>query len=194
MDNTLNDTTNIETIGKIADTDSGGTPLKKHQHYYAGGSIPWLNSGEVNGEIYESTNFITEEGLKNSNAKKFPKGSLLIAMYGATAGKVGILNFESTTNQAICALLPNSGYSTKFMYYQLKLMYKELLALRTGVARDNLSQEKIRAIKIKKPDITIQNDVVNEIEIIESKIKRVNNRLSKIEKMKIDVMNKYLNQ
>ena len=95
-------------LGDVCKTASGGTPLRNKKEYYKNGKIPWLKSGEVNqGIIYSSEEFITESGLKNSSAKKFPKNTILIAMYGATAGKVGLLKFKSTTNQAICGILPN---------------------------------------------------------------------------------------
>ena len=88
----------------IFDTTSGGTPNRGVSAYY-GGDIPWLKSGELNdGIIFSAEEYITNEGLQNSSAKLFPKGSLLIALYGATVGKLGILNFDSTTNQAICCI------------------------------------------------------------------------------------------
>src|SRR4051812_42506353 len=92
-----------KTIGEIYETGAGGTPLKAHKYYYEGGTIPWLMSGEVcQRDILTAKNSITERGLKNSSAKLFPKNTVLIAMYGANAGQVGILRFEACTNQAVC--------------------------------------------------------------------------------------------
>jgi len=82
----------------VCETTSGGTPLKSKSEYYENGTVPWLKSGEVDqGLIYKSEEKITEAGLKNSSAKMFPKDTVLVAMYGATAGKVGLLKFEAST-------------------------------------------------------------------------------------------------
>lgn len=79
----------------IFDTSNGGTPKRGNPAYYCG-DIPWMKSGELNnGIVSEAEEFIIEEGLKNSSAKLFPRGSLLIALYGATVGKLGILDFDS---------------------------------------------------------------------------------------------------
>ena len=84
----------LKKLGDVCETGAGGTPLKTHKDYYEGGTIPWLLSGEVSqGEIFEAKNFITDKGLKNSSAKMFPPNTVLVAMYGATAGQVGILRF-----------------------------------------------------------------------------------------------------
>lgn len=94
-------------LGDHIETQSGGTPNTKKGEYYDGGTIPWLSSGEVNlGYISSTEKYITEEGLENSAAKWVPKNSVVIAMYGATAGKVGFITIPLTTNQAVCALLP----------------------------------------------------------------------------------------
>src|SRR3989344_6041355 len=91
----------VKKLGDIAETSSGGTPLKEKAEYYENGTIPWLRSGEVSrGLIYKSELFITEKGLEYSSAKIFPVDTVLVAMYGATAGQVGLLKFESSTNQA----------------------------------------------------------------------------------------------
>ena len=105
-------------LGEIFDTSSGGTPKRGNPEYYQNGTIPWLKSGELNNSIiHTSEEFITEEGLNNSSAKIFPKGSLLIALYGATVGKLGILDFESATNQAVCCIYQNTNYNRDFFFF-----------------------------------------------------------------------------
>ncbi|MDD4907142.1 MAG: restriction endonuclease subunit S, partial [Methylobacter tundripaludum] len=107
-------------LGDVCKTGSGGTPLKAKEEYYKGGTIPWLMSGEVSqGEVREATNFITQKGLESSAAKIFPKDTVLVAMYGATAGQVGILKFEAATNQAVCGILPNKQFVPEFLFYFL---------------------------------------------------------------------------
>ena len=108
-------------LGEVCDTSSGGTPSKSHVEYYEGGTIPWLRSGEVaQGLIYGTELCITELGMKNSSAKLFPVDTVVIAMYGATVGQVGILKNEMTTNQAICGVFPNKILYPMFLLYCLK--------------------------------------------------------------------------
>lgn len=137
------------TIGNLTETSSGGTPKSSNSLYYQGGKIPWINSGEVaKGEIYYAEKFITDLGLQNSNAKIFPEETVLLAMYGATAGKCAVLKIKASTNQAICGIFPNDEFISKFLKYQLDFMYEDILGLRHGIARENLSQEIIKNILV----------------------------------------------
>jgi type I restriction enzyme S subunit len=148
-------------LGEVCKTSAGGTPLKSHKEYYEGGNIPWLMSGEVSqGDIYESIHFITENGLKNSSAKLFPENSVLIAMYGATAGQVGILKFSATTNQAVCGILPNQNYLPKFLFYFFLSKKDELVSQATGNAQPNISQEKIKNTQVPVLNILEQRRIV----------------------------------
>jgi type I restriction enzyme S subunit len=136
-------------IGEVCVTSAGGTPLKLDSKNYDGGTIPWLMSGEVGQrDIETATKFITDAGLANSSAKLFPPSSVLIAMYGATAGEVGILRFKAATNQAVCAILPVQAFIPEFIYYFLLSRQKQLVATATGNAQPNISQAKIRALKL----------------------------------------------
>lgn len=152
----------IRRLGEVCDTGSGGTPLKANKDYYEGGKIPWLLSGEVSqGEIFEAKNFITEKGLKNSSAKVFPKKTVLVAMYGATAGQVGILKFEACTNQAICGILPNNKTIPEYLYYCFRSKKDELVSQAVGGAQPNISQIKIRNTKIPLPPLPEQQRIVS---------------------------------
>ena len=145
-------------------TSSGGTPKRGNSAYY-GGNIPWLKSGELNnGMVSEAEEFITEEGLKNSSAKLFPRGSLLIALYGATVGKLGILDFDSATNQAICCIYQNSNYNRDFLFYYLLYKKEYLVNQGKGGAQPNISQEIIKALKIPVPPLNEQKRIVEKIE------------------------------
>lgn len=155
----------IVKIGDVFKTSSGGTPLRTKSEYYQNGAIPWLKSGEVaQGYIYQAEEFITEEGLKNSSAKLFPINSVLVAMYGATAGQVGILKFESTTNQAVCAIYPNEKAIPEFLYSILKQQTQNFVALSGGGGQPNISQQIIKDFEIPLPPIEIQEQIVKEIE------------------------------
>ena len=148
----------------IFDTSSGGTPKRGNPAYY-GGNIPWLKSGELNnGIVTEAEEYITEEGLKNSSAKLFPRGSLLIALYGATVGKLGILDFDSTTNQAICCIYQNKYYDRDFLFYYLLFKKEYLVNQGKGGAQPNISQEIIKALKIPVPPLNEQKRIVEKIE------------------------------
>jgi restriction endonuclease S subunit len=136
-------------LGDVCVTSAGGTPLKLDSANYDGGTIPWLMSGEVGQrDVITATKFITERGLANSSAKLFPPSSVLVAMYGATAGEVGILRFQAATNQAVCAILPSDRFIPEFLYYFLLAQQRDLIATATGNAQPNISQAKIRAIQI----------------------------------------------
>ena len=152
-------------IGNVFETTSGGTPLRSNNNYYLNGKIPWLKSGEVSqGDIYKSEEFITELGLKESSAKVLPVNTVLVAMYGVTAGQVGLLKIEATTNQAICGILPNEKVIPKYLYWILKSQYKKLLSLSIGGAQPNISQMIIKNLEIPLPPIEIQQEIANELD------------------------------
>lgn len=152
-------------IGEVFKTSSGGTPLRSKIEYYQNGTIPWLKSGEVSqGHISHAEEHITEEGMRNSSAKLFPINSVLVAMYGATAGQVGILKFESCTNQAVCAIFPNERVIPEYLYYVLKEQTQNFVALSGGGGQPNISQQIIKDFEIPLPPLEIQEQIVAEIE------------------------------
>ena len=161
-------------IGDLFTTSSGGTPLKSKLEFYENGTIPWLKSGEVaQGFIYKSEELITEEGLKNSSAKIFPINTVLIAMYGATAGQVGLLKFASSTNQAICGILPNDKVIPEFLFYIIRAKRDYLVEISNGGAQPNISQTIIRDLEIPIPSINVQKEIVSEIEGYQKKIEKL---------------------
>lgn len=142
-------------LGSLCKTGAGGTPLKSKKENYENGTIPWLRSGEVNNRNITNCEIrITETGLNNSSAKLFPPRTVLIAMYGATAGQVGILNFECSTNQAVCGILPSEKFVPEFLYYFFLKFKEELIAQAVGGAQPNISQQKIKNTLI--PNITLE--------------------------------------
>jgi len=174
-------------LGEVCKTTSGGTPLKSKSEYYENGTIPWLRSGEVaQGKVYKSELFITEQGLKNSSAKLFPQNTVLVAMYGATAGQVGLLKFESTTNQAICGILPNEKFIPNFLYQILKSQKNIMIRLAGGGAQPNISQTIIKTLKIPLPPLEIQEKIVAEIKAEQKAIEECKKLIKKMGK-KIEV-------
>ncbi len=138
-------------LGDICKTTSGGTPKRNVAGYY-GGTIPWLKSGELDdGLILRTEETITEKGLNESNAKIFPKGTLLIALYGATVGKLGILGIDAATNQAICAIFPSYNVENTFLFWFLRAIRQKLLKSSFGGAQPNISQEIIRNLEVPIP-------------------------------------------
>lgn len=164
----------IVSIGDVFTTSSGGTPLKKYEdEYYQNGTIPWLRSGEVaQGYIHEAEIYITEEALKKSSAKLFPINTVLVAMYGATAGQVGILKFEASTNQAVCGILPNDKAVPEYLYLIIKSQKEYLISLSGGGAQPNISQKIIRDLKIPLPPLSVQEEIVAEIESYQNEIEK----------------------
>ncbi|WP_244813379.1 restriction endonuclease subunit S [Vibrio sp. B1FLJ16] len=156
---------------------SGGTPSRTKDEYY-GGTIPWITSGKLNDRFVESVNeYITESGVSNSSAKYVKQGALLVAMYGATAGKVAINRLQSATiNQAILALEVKGGFSNIFLFYLLEREMEKTLNLVQG-GQPNLNAAIIKGVKIKLPSIVEQQKIASvltaadkEIEILEAKL------------------------
>ena len=151
------------TLGKIGNWQSGATPSRLRKDYY-GGNIPWLKTGDLNdGYISDIPEYITETALKETSVKLNPKDSGLIAMYGATIGKVGILSFPATTNQACCAC---TDYLVKKMYlfYFLLANREKFIAMGGGGAQPNISKEKIVSTLIPLPPKQEQSRIVEGIE------------------------------
>lgn len=153
-----------KTLGDIGTWQAGGTPSRMHKEYY-GGNIPWLKTGDLNDGIITSIpEYITEEGLYNSSAKLNPKGSVLIAMYGATIGKIGILEMPATTNQACCACINYEGVIQKYLFYFLLSHKEEFIALGGGGAQPNISKDIIVKTLIPIPPIKEQERIVSQID------------------------------
>jgi len=134
-------------ICEVATTCSGGTPMSSREEYYKNGNIPWINSGELNNSFITSTsNYITKLGLDNSSAKLYPPNTILVALYGATAGKVSLLTFEASSNQAVCGVIMNTPQMTNYIRYYLSSLLNYFVLISTGSARDNISQETIKNI------------------------------------------------
>lgn len=152
-------------IAEIADTTSGGTPLRSHSEYY-GGKIPWAKSGELrDGIIREVEETITEAGLKNSSAKLFPRDTVVVALYGATVGRTGILGIDAASNQAVCGIFPrNNSFISKYMFYWLQSQRQYLISQSAGGAQPNISQGIIRSLDFPLAPLPEQECIVAKIE------------------------------
>ena len=139
---------------------SGGTPDRSNSLYY-GGSIPWLRTQEVDfREIYDTELAITEEGLANSSAKWIEKNAVIVAMYGATAAKVGIAKIPLTTNQACCNIEIDEDIANyRYVYYWLTYNYETLKSMGQG-SQSNINAGIIKSFKIPVPSLEIQSRIV----------------------------------
>lgn len=161
----------VAKVKDVALTYSGGTPTSTNRDYYDEGNIPWVNSGDLNSPIITSTSYyITEKGLNSSSAKLYPPKTILVALYGATAGKVSLLSFEACSNQAVCGVISKENVMTTYIRYYLTSLYEHFITLSSGSARDNISQDTIKNIALSIPQhellknySEIVNPIINKI-------------------------------
>ena len=157
-------------LGRVLKTTSGGTPSRRKPEYYDG-KIPWVKSGELNYNlILDTEEHISEEAVKKSSAKLFPKGTLLIALYGATIGKLAFLGTDATTNQAVCGIYKSKILETKFLYYYLFHNRRKLIEKGTGGAQPNISQTILKQLPLVVTNLPIQRGIVAKIEQLFSEL------------------------
>ena len=158
---------------------SGGTPKSNVEEYYNGG-IPWLNTKEVDfNRIYETERSISQLGFDNSSAKWVEPNTIVVAMYGATAGKIGIIKNRMTTNQACCNLSINPMLADyNYVYYFLKTKYDYMLSLANGGAQQNLNAGIIKQLEIPLPELETQKRIARILSSLDDKIE-VNNQINR---------------
>lgn len=163
---------------------SGGTPPSSKSEYYDG-IIPWLNTNEVNFcNIYSTNRTITEEGLKNSSAKYVPVNTVIVAMYGVTAGKCAIAKIPLTTNQACCNLVIDKKKADyRYVYYYLKLQSANLNRLAIGGAQQNLNVITIKKYKVALPPLPIQRKIASILSAYDNLIENNAKRIKLLEQM-----------
>jgi len=160
---------------------SGTTPESGNASYYENGTIPWVNTADLNDDIlYESRKFVTEKALdKYSVLKINPKGTLSVAMYGATIGKISILDFEATTNQACCNFSQSNILVDEYTFFWFIANRPEIISLGYGGGQPNISQSLVKTLKITTPPINEQNEI---IDFIKQQKNQTNSIIVKIEK------------
>jgi type I restriction enzyme S subunit len=175
----------------IAQTTSGGTPDRKKADFY-GGQIPWVKSGELNdGYIVKTEESLTQAGLHHSSAKLFPAGTLLMAMYGATAGKTAILKMPAATNQAVCAIFPAvERADAEFLRYFLISERKELLKRRYGGAQPNISQNVICSFPVRLPPLPEQRKIASVLGLVQRTIVEQERLIALTTELKKSLMHK----
>ncbi|GAA4466884.1 restriction endonuclease subunit S [Nemorincola caseinilytica] len=186
-------------IENMAEISSGGTPSRTNASYW-NGNIPWVSTSLIDFNIIHYTDErITEEGLKKSSAKLFPKGSLLMAMYGQgkTRGKVAVLGIEASTNQACASIIPNSNYiDSLFLFQNLSKRYEEIRELSNQGGQQNLSGTIIKGIRVKFPTLPEQKKIAAFLTLIDERIETQNKIIEKLESLskafKVNVFNRRL--
>lgn len=180
-----------DSLGKLFETTSGGTPSRSKSEYWGGG-IPWVTTTQVNFcVITEADEFISESGLNNSSAKIFPCGTVLIAMYGQgkTRGQVALLGIEATTNQACAAILPAKKIDPLFVFFNLSGRYDELRRLSNSGGQENLSQGLIREIPFAYPlDEAEQRHIVSCLQSLDDLVIAATQELDKFKTHKNGLM------
>lgn len=161
-------------VGDVAKIQSGGTPTREIAENWCGGTIPWVKTGEINYCVIHNTEEkITPTGLANSAARLFPKGTLLMAMYGQgiTRGRVGLLGIEATTNQACASITPTDKkrISSVFLYYFFEYHYEDLRKLGHGANQRNMNAALIRSFPLVHPKPDEQAAVVTAFESLDQK-------------------------
>jgi type I restriction enzyme S subunit len=150
---------------------SGGTPSRSNlTRYYEGGNIPWVKSGELRESVITKTEeHITEAALKETNARIVPAGALLLAMYGATVGRLGILGVEAATNQAVCHIIPDPKTAdTRFLFQALSNQVPNIVARGVGGAQPNISQGIIKDLKLALPPLAEQRRIAEVLDKAEA--------------------------
>ena len=180
-------------LGDIGAWAAGATPSRKHPEYY-GGTIPWLKTGDLNdGIVNETSEKITELGVKNSSVKVNEPGNVLIAMYGATIGKLGIVgNQELVTNQACCGCSLFDGVHNWYLFYYLLASRKRLIDLGSGGAQPNISKNKIEKFTFPLPTLEEQSRMAAKIAQLLALLRKVESSTQQYAKLQTLLKSKVL--
>ena len=187
------ETSKIEGISNVS---SGGTPNRSNLKYW-GGDIPWITTSLIDfNKIIEAEEYITEEGLNASSAKLFPKGTILMAMYGQgkTRGKVGVLGIEAATNQACAALKLNNNFIIDFVFNYLAKDYDKIRKIANDGGQQNLSIGLIKSLKIAFPTLPEQQKIASFLTAIDQRIQLLQQKKANLEEYKKGVMQKLFTQ
>ena len=171
----------IVSLDAIAEWGSGGTPKRNEPSYY-GGDVPWVKTGDLGPKhLKKASEFISQTGLQNSSAKIFQKGSVGIAMYGATIGKTSIFDFDTATNQACAVGQPIKNVTnTEFLYYLLNNEKQKFIEKGKGGAQPNISQQIIKAHTVFFPPYKEQTRIVEKLDEVLAQVDTIKARLDGI--------------
>ncbi len=180
-------------LGDIANTFAGGTPKRSISEYYIG-NIPWVKSGEVdNNNILETEEHVSELAIKETATRLIKPDSILVALYGATAGKIGILKVEACSNQAVLAVCSkDNSIENEFLYHFLKMQTTKLLNLSQGSGQPNLSKSIVDGVSIPQPPLYEQQKIAEILSTVDEKIDFIDQQIKETQELKKGLMQRLL--
>jgi type I restriction enzyme S subunit len=183
-------------LGQLCTTYAGGTPNRSKNEYFLNGTIPWVKSGEVeNINITDTEEKVTERALKESSTRMISPNSILVALYGATAGEVGVLKVHACSNQAVLAVSSSSNnLDNSYLYYYLKSSTRKLLQLVQGSGQPNLSKKIIDSIQLLIPPLPEQQKIAEILSTVDDKINNIERQIKETEQLKKGMMQRLLTQ
>ena len=164
-------------LGEVSKVVVGGTPSTDVEEYW-GGDIGWIGSGE----------YITTEGLQQSSTKLLPQNTTVLAMTGATLGKIGFLNFECCGNQSVAGFVNLVNLDSKFLYYYLQRITKQIESLAGGGAQAGINKSNIENINIKIPSLKEQQKIANCLSSLDELIEAQEEKLKLLKEHKKGLM------
>ena len=181
-------------IGEVCQSFAGGTPKRSVEKYYLNGNIPWVKSGEVDdNDITYTQEFVTELAIEETSTKLIKPNSILVALYGATAGKIGVLKMKACSNQAVLAInSKNENLSNKFIYHYLKNITKLLLDLCQGSGQPNLSKKIIDNVFIPIPSVKEQQKIADILSAVDEKLDVLSEKKTTYQELKKGLMQQLL--
>lgn len=171
-------------ISVFCRTGSGGTPPRRNAaRYYTGGTIPWVKSGELREALILSTEeYVTEIALQETSIKMVPAGALLLAMYGATVGRLGLLGVDATTNQAVCHIVPDTSVAdTLYLFHALAAQVPQIINRGVGGAQPNISQSIIKGLFLPLPPLEKQRYFATIVQSVEQQKVRFRSHLAELD-------------
>ena len=171
-------------LADFCKTGTGGTPSRrKMQRYYEGGTVPWVKSGELREAVITNTGErITEAALREANVKLVPKDALLLALYGATVGRLGILGIQATTNQAVCHIIPDPlRADLRYMFHSLSNQVSHVVGRGVGGAQPNISQGIVKSLSIPLAPLDLQHHFAAIVESVEHQKARQRAHLAELD-------------
>ena len=178
----------VAKLGGLADTKAGGTPSTLRSEFWDG-DIPWINSGALKDRVItEPTRYITKLGLENSVAKLLPVNSVVIALTGATTGKVGILKFACSTNQSVVGILSNQQFDSVFIFYTLMYSRERIIGLKSGAAQPHINKQIVDNFTISLPPLPEQRAIARMLSTIQKAIEAQDKIIAAARELKKSLM------
>lgn len=180
-------------LGQVLMTSSGGTPNTNRKEFWDNGDIPWINSGALKDSIiFEPSSYITKLGLINSSARIFPANTVLIALTGSTLGKVGLLNFNCSTNQSITGIYPSKFLNHNYLFFYFLFIRENLVNKAIGAAQPHINKRTIDETLIPVAPIAHQKKAVTILQEVFKQIEELKERANEISLLEVQAFNGFI--